>query len=74
MRISSQQGYRDGYSKVDKRGYFGKIALRTIEDTLARIYEEKILPCSIRIIPFRSGHRTIGWTGRIRDSLLKFRN
>jgi hypothetical protein len=41
MKEQMQQGYRDGYSTVDKKGYFGKIALRTVEDTLAHIYEEQ---------------------------------
>ena len=74
MKEQVQQGYRDGYSTVDKKGYFGKIALRTIEDTLARIYEEQntTLFYQNKALPARTPYDTR--FGRIRDSLGKFRN
>jgi hypothetical protein len=41
MKEQVQQGRRDGHSIVDKKGYFSKLAKRTIEDILSRIYEEQ---------------------------------
>ena len=35
MKEQVQQGRRDGHSVVDKKGYFSRIAKRTIEDIMA---------------------------------------
>ena len=41
MKEQVQQGRRDGHSVVDKKGYFSRIAQRTIEDIMSRIYDEQ---------------------------------
>ena len=63
MKEQVQQGYRDGYSRIEKKGYFGKIALRTIEDNLARIYEEhkSTLFYENRTLPDRTPYDWLEW-------------
>ena len=41
MKEQVQQGCRYEHSIIDKKGYFSKIAKRTIEDIMTRIYEEQ---------------------------------
>ena len=41
MKEQVERGYRDGYTDIDRDQYFDKPTKRTIEDTLARIYDQQ---------------------------------
>jgi hypothetical protein len=41
MKEQVERGYRDGYTDTDRDQYFDKPTKRTIEDTLARIYDQQ---------------------------------
>jgi hypothetical protein len=63
MKEQVLQGYRDGHSLIDKKGYFSKVAKRTIEDIMTRIYEEQatLLFHQGRTLPPRKIHDWLDW-------------